>query len=97
MTIFRSRSYLKHIRSFACLICGREGEHAHHLRHAEQQGWGIKNSDEFAVPLCAKHHMDCHTTGNESLWWALHGIDALSWATLTYEEFNNNLDKGGEK
>jgi len=35
--------------------------------------------------------MDCHTTGDESLWWALHGIDALSWAKLTYEEFNNNL------
>jgi hypothetical protein len=34
--------------------------------------------------------MECHTKGDESLWWALKGIDAIDWAKNTYEEFINN-------
>tara|TARA_R100001132_G_C3217351_1_gene57509 strand:- start:51 stop:341 length:291 start_codon:yes stop_codon:yes gene_type:complete len=84
---YRSQAYLKHIRSYPCLVCGGFGEHAHHLRHAERRGWGTKNSDEFAVSLCAEHHMECHTKGDESLWWAMKGIDALDWAKNTYVEY----------
>ena len=69
------------------MVCGGFGEHAHHLRHAERRGWGTKNSDEFAVSLCAEHHMECHTKGDESLWWAMKGIDALDWAKNTYVEY----------
>ena len=94
---YRSSAYLKYVRTHPCLICGNVGQHAHHLRHAEQQGWATKNSDEFAVPLCAMHHMECHTTGNESLWWALKGVDALAWAKLTYKEYSNNFGTRGDK
>jgi len=87
---YRSQAYLSHIRSHPCLVCGGNGEHAHHLRHAERRGWGTKNSDEYAVPLCANCHMDCHTKGDESLWWAIHGIDAIDWAKNTYEDFINH-------
>jgi len=87
---YRSQAYLSHIRSHPCLVCGGNGEHAHHLRHAERRGWGTKNSDEYAVSLCANCHMECHTKVDESLWWALKGIDAIDWAKNTYEEFINN-------
>jgi|TARA_Y100000114_G_scaffold119624_1_gene114370 hypothetical protein len=84
----RSERYLKYIRQFPCLICGKVGVHAHHLRHAERLGWGRKNGDQWAVPLCAEHHMDCHRTGKESIWWATQGIDSIEWATDTYNEWH---------
>ena len=90
---YRSQAYLKHIRSYPCLVCGGFGEHAHHLRHAERRGWGIKNSDEFAVPLCAECHINCHIEGDESLWWAMNGIDAINWAKNTYGEYKNGKQK----
>jgi hypothetical protein len=34
--------------------------------------------------------MNCHTKGDESLWWALNGIDALAWAEKTFAEYNAN-------
>ena len=60
-----------------CLICGRAPSHAHHIRYAQSKGLGIKVSDEFTVPLCAIHHTENHTTGDERTWWAKHGIDPL--------------------
>ena len=83
----RSQKYLAHIRKHPCLICGTTEVQAHHLRHADQRGWGMKNGDEWAVPLCADHHMDCHRTGKENMWWGMNGIDAMAWAELTYKNW----------
>ncbi len=83
----RSQKYLAHIRKHPCLICGTTEVQAHHLRHADQRGWGMKNGDEWAVPLCADHHMDCHRTGKENMWWVMNGIDAIAWAELSYKSW----------
>jgi hypothetical protein len=83
----RSQKYLAHIRKHPCLICGTTEVQAHHLRHADQRGWGMKNGDEWAVPLCADHHMDCHRTGKENMWWVMNGIDAMAWAELSYKSW----------
>ena len=83
----RSQKYLAHIRKHPCLICGTTEVQAHHLRHADQRGWGMKNGDEWAVPLCADHHMDCHRTGKENMWWVMDGIDAIAWAELSYKSW----------
>ena len=83
----RSQKYLAHIRKHPCLICGTTEVQAHHLRHADQRGWGMKNGDEWAVPLCADHHMDCHRTGKENMWWVMNGIDAMAWAELSYKNW----------
>jgi hypothetical protein len=32
--------------------------------------------------------MNCHTKGDESLWWALNGIDALTWAEKTFAAYS---------
>ena len=34
-------------------------------------------SDEFTVPLCAIHHRENHTTGDERRWWQERKIDPL--------------------
>jgi len=47
----------------------------------------MKNGDEWAVPLCADHHMDCHRTGKENMWWVMNGIDAMAWAELSYKNW----------
>ncbi len=47
---------------------------------------GRKVSDEFTVPLCALHHRDLHTTGNELAWWERKKIDPLSIARVLWAE-----------
>jgi len=74
------------------LICGTTEVQAHHLRHADQRGWGMKNGDEWAVPICPEHHMDCHRTGKENMWWLMHGIDSMAWAELTYKNWMEKQD-----
>lgn len=53
---------------------------AHHLRHAARLGFGRKNSDRWAVPLCVRCHLDCHTRGDEADWWKGFGIDPIDWS-----------------
>ena len=52
-----------------CLVCGRSPSHAHHVRFAQSKGLALKVSDEFTVPLCAIHHSENHSTGDERRWW----------------------------
>lgn len=40
---------------------------------------GLKSGDDWAVPLCHKHHMDLHSYGDERLWWDLQGVDPIAW------------------
>jgi hypothetical protein len=48
---------------------------------------GTKVSDQYVIPLCHEHHMECHENGNESLYWALQGIDVMGWATETFNKY----------
>ena len=73
----RSKEHLRFVASQPCLICGRTPAHAHHIRYAQQRGLGLKVSDEFTVPLCAIHHNENHSTGDERRWWADRKIDPL--------------------
>jgi hypothetical protein len=45
---------------------------------------GKKSGDNWAVPLCADHHMALHRFGDEPLWWATEGIDPIKWAEDNY-------------
>ena len=80
----RDKRYLAYVRRSGCLVCGKKEVDAHHLRHSQPRGWGLKSGDQWAVPLCREHHMDCHRTGKEARWWAMHGIDAIAWAEMNY-------------
>jgi DNA recombination protein Rad52 len=82
----RSREHLRFVAEQPCLICGRSPSHAHHIRYAQPRGLGLKVSDEFTVPLCAIHHSENHTTGNERGWWQERKLDPLPVAHRLWQE-----------
>ena len=82
----RSKEHLRFVAQQPCLICGRTPAHAHHIRYAQPRGLGLKVSDEFTVPLCAIHHSENHTTGDERRWWQKHKIDPLDMANRLWQE-----------
>ena len=82
----RSREHLRFVAKQPCLICGRSPSHAHHIRYAQPRGLGLKVSDEFTVPLCAIHHSENHTTGNERGWWQERKLDPLPVAHRLWQE-----------
>jgi hypothetical protein len=43
-------------------------------------------SDEFTVPLCAIHHSENHTTGDERRWWQDHNLDPLPEARRLWQK-----------
>ena len=81
----RSPIYLDHIRAHHCLICETPiTVQAHHMRHVGGKGVATKTGDQWAVPMCSKHHQRCHGEGDEGLYWIEAGIDAVTWAEETY-------------
>ena len=82
----RCKEHLRFVASHACVICGRQPSHAHHLRHAQSRGVSLKVSDEFTVPLCAIHHNDVHRVGKEEAWWQQRNIEPLSIAGALWQE-----------
>jgi DNA recombination protein Rad52 len=82
----RSKEHLRYVGRQPCLICGRAPSHAHHIRYAQPKGVALKVSDEFTVPLCAIHHTENHTTGDERNWWNSHGVDPLPVARDLWSE-----------
>lgn len=82
----RSKEHLKYVTRQPCVICGRQPSHAHHVRFAQPRGVGLKVSDEFTVPLCAVHHHENHTVGNERQWWQGRKLDPLMVARKLWEE-----------
>ena len=82
----RSKEHLRFVARQPCLICGRAPSHAHHVRHAQSRGLGLKVSDEFTVPLCAIHHSENHATGDERRWWERHKVDPLKVASTLWHQ-----------
>ena len=82
----RSKEHLQYVAQQACLICGRSPSHAHHIRFAQSKGVALKVSDEFTVPLCAIHHSENHSTGDERSWWQKHNTEPLAIARSLWEE-----------
>ena len=76
----RDKDHLRYVATHPCLVCGRESAVAHHLKFSQPSALGRKVSDAFTVPLCALHHRDLHTTGNELAWWERKKIDPLPMA-----------------
>ena len=76
-----TRTILSFVATHPCLVCGRQPAEAHHLKFSQPSALGRKVSDAYTVPLCALHHRDLHTTGNELAWWERKKIDPLPVAT----------------
>jgi hypothetical protein len=81
--------YLAVVREKPCLICGDKAE-AHHINYAQPKALSRKNSDEYTVPMCHRHHMEMHNAGiPEKTWWAMQGINPMVWSTLSYKRWKN--------
>lgn len=75
----RSEKRLQAAREGGCCICKNPAADAHHLRIVgHQRGLGVKNGDDYTIPLCRQHHDELHSFGDEKLFLDLHGIDVLS-------------------
>jgi len=76
----KSQKHLRAVRKLPCCICGNTHTvEAHHLRSLDYgRGMGLKSGDEWAVPLCKKHHDECHTHGTkmEPTFFASYSVQA---------------------
>ena len=82
----RDKDHLRFVATHPCLVCGRQPVEAHHLKFSQPSALGRKVSDAFTVPLCALHHRDLHTTGNELAWWEKKQIDPAVTAQMLWDE-----------
>jgi Rad52/22 family double-strand break repair protein len=82
----RCKEHLRFVATQPCIICGRQPSHAHHLRHAQSRGVGLKVSDEFTVPLCAIHHNEVHRVGREEAWWRERSIEPMGIAQSLWQQ-----------
>jgi hypothetical protein len=65
-------------REGGCSVCGNPEADAHHLRILGQsRGLGIKNGDDYTIPLCRQHHDELHGFGDEKLFLDMHGLDPV--------------------
>ena len=87
----RSKDHLRFVARQPCVVCGRSPSHAHHVRFAQARGLALKVSDEFTVPLCATHHGENHTTGDERRWWHERKIDPLTVAADLWSQSPGRL------
>lgn len=79
-TKVRCPKHLKFVRSHACCIT-RDGDNCngtpvdpHHLMKIGGRGTSLKESDEWTVPLCRKHHTEVTGYGDEEVFWVFYGI-----------------------
>ena len=91
----RSKEHLRFVAQQPCVICGRTPAQAHHIRYAQSRGIALKVSDEFTVPLCAIHHRENHTTGDERRWWQERKIDPLVVAQELWKATTGVDDRAG--
>ncbi len=84
----RNRKHLKYVASQPCVICGRNGTQAHHVRFAQPRAMGRKVGDQWTVPLCALHHRAVHDAGDEERWWKEQDLDSLQIAEKLWGEFS---------
>lgn len=83
----RSQKYLTRIRNKPCLVCGGKAD-AHHLTFSQERAKGIKNGDQWAVPVCRRHHHELHNfAGGERTWWSTKGLDPIAWAEAQYKKW----------
>jgi DNA recombination protein Rad52 len=88
----RDKDPLRFVATHPCLVCGRQPAEAHHLKFSQPSALGRKVSDAFTVPLCALHHRDLHTTGNELAWWERKQIDPLVTANMLWNESHGRAE-----
>lgn len=86
----RDRDHLRFVASQPCLVCGRPGAQAHHLKFVQPRALGRKTGDQWTVPLCALHHRAVHDAGNEEQWWQGQSQDPTGTAGDLWHQSRNS-------
>lgn len=74
----RSNKRMEAAREGGCSVCGNPAADAHHLRIlGHGRGLGVKNGDDYTIPLCRQHHDELHAFGDEKLFLDMYGVDAV--------------------
>jgi len=62
-----NEKHLQFMRGRPCIICGGSPCDAHHIKFADARvlkpqssNIGMKADDRFTLPLCRRHHEECH-------------------------------------
>lgn len=83
--------YLEYIRKQSCLICGRYGCEAHHIKEAGITGTAYKADDWQAIPLCSDCHRQYHIKGkdwfNEQVSWILKYISIPDFCLVCFNRW----------
>lgn len=59
---------------------------------AEPSAMSMKSGDNWAVPLCSRHHRELHDIGDEKAFFAKHGFRwdrIMSYAADLWKKYKN--------
>lgn len=85
----QNENHLKFIRQLPCLITGKRGVDAAHIRYSDPRfgkpttPLGQKPHDRWTVPLHREVHIEQHEH-NEREWWQSQGIDPIVVASALW-------------
>ena len=83
----RDKAHMTFLKTLDCCICGRSSGPPHHLLRGSDKCAGRTAGDNFALPMCPKHHHALHADGNEVRYLAIYGIDGPVRAKALYEAY----------
>jgi hypothetical protein len=87
--------YLEYRRKQCCIVCGRFGCEAHHIRETEEAGVARKADDWETISLCQEHHRMYHTKGqkwlNEQIGWILKYMTLEEFCAICFGRWKNGL------
>lgn len=68
---WRSQRHLRFVRALSCCVSKQDGQcsgttEAAHVRRGTDCGTSVKPSDFWTLPLCAFHHRQQHSIGEQS-------------------------------
>lgn len=89
------KEYLEHRRKQCCIVCGRFGCEAHHIRETDTAGVARKADDWQTISLCPEHHRMYHAKGNKWLFcqilWILRYMDLEDFCACCYNRWKSGL------
>lgn len=87
--------YLEYRRKQCCIICGKYGCEAHHIRESEDAGISRKANDWETISMCKLCHAKYHDCGSkqfkDSLWWILDYLDLNDFVKCQFSRWYNGF------
>ena len=85
---------MEFIRKLPCITChSAPRSQAAHIRYGNDGGAGMKPSDCYVVPMCAKCHYVQHQDGELTFWYPFGGYERANvYAKKLYENTGDKLE-----